>query len=400
MKLPAHGGADLTYCSNIHPGEQWSETRENLERYVVEVKQRVCPDGPFGVGLRLSAEAADALARPAELEAFAGWLREQDLYVFTLNGFPYGPFHGQPVKEAVYRPDWSEPERGRYTRMLAEIARGLWQPERGEVMSISTVPGCFADRAVGDVPARMRAALVEQVGALWEIREAGGPEIVLALEPEPCCFLETVEETVAYFRDHLHGRSAVEALCRATGLGIGEAEEVLRRHLGVCLDTCHAAVEYEDPRAVFGELDAAGIRVGKVQVTTGLRLAVVDDETVRAVEHFADDVYLHQVVVRRGEQLVRHVDLPHAIAEYRSGLLADEWRVHFHVPVFLRDLDPFENTQAWLEDALGVLARDERPAALELETYTWDVLPSRYRDVPVVEAIVRELQWLEDRWRA
>src|SRR5438132_878800 len=102
------GGAHLTYCTNIHPGESWSEVRANLERHVVRVKERIAPRERFGIGLRLSAQAARELASPPLMMAFRRWLDAHDLYVFTINAFPYGAFHGTRVKEDVYRPDWLE----------------------------------------------------------------------------------------------------------------------------------------------------------------------------------------------------------------------------------------------------------------------------------------------------
>jgi hypothetical protein len=119
--LPVH----LSYCTNIHPGETWPEVRENLERYLVPVRERVATGRPFGVGLRLSAESARAVGERAALNELKEFLRAHDLYVFTINGFPYGPFHGRPVKEQVYLPDWLDPERLAYTDRLADILAAL-----------------------------------------------------------------------------------------------------------------------------------------------------------------------------------------------------------------------------------------------------------------------------------
>src|SRR5258706_10988716 len=138
------GDAHLTYCTIIHAGESWHDVRANVERHVVDVKHRVAPDEPFGVGLRLSARAAEELAAGDELSRFERCLIEQRLYVFTINGFPYGPFHGTPVKAAVYRPDWIEPERVAYTNRLADLLARLL-PD-GVDGTISTVPGCFRAR--------------------------------------------------------------------------------------------------------------------------------------------------------------------------------------------------------------------------------------------------------------
>jgi sugar phosphate isomerase/epimerase len=387
----------LTYCTNIHPGETWDEVFANVSTHVVAVKAKVSPDRPFGVGLRLSAAAARGLAEPAALEAFRDFLRAQGLYVFTINGFPYGAFHGTAVKENVYRPDWLEDERVSYSDQLAGLLAELL-PE-GLDGSVSTVPGCFVERAEDDAGERMAANLRRHALGLWRLRERTGRTIGLALEPEPHCVLETSADAVAFFERHLFSRTAIATFAQQSGLQVGPAEEVLRRHLGVCLDACHAAVEFEQPDQALRSLERAGLRVWKVQVSAGLVVRPTID-TLVALARFAEGVYLHQVVVRRGRALRRHVDLPQALAQARPGQLGDEWRVHFHVPLFLETLGPFTNTQAFLNDLLPQLARTGVTSHLEVETYTWDVLPEEHRRDPVDDAIARELRWTLERLRA
>jgi sugar phosphate isomerase/epimerase len=384
MKL---GGAHLTYCTNIHPGESWSEVEANLVRHVTAVKARVSPDAPFGVGLRLSARAAQELTGGA-LPALRRLLADHGLYVFTINGFPYGTFHGAPVKQAVYRPDWLEPERIAYTDQLADLLAELL-PD-GVDGTISTVPGCFRARAeshprpgseVGPAADATRAALAaisdnlrRSADHLARLERTTGKRITLAIEPEPCCVIETLAEAVALFTEHLRGVP----------------------HLGLCLDACHAAVEYEDLPAGLAALRAAGVPIAKIQLSTGLRLAPVDDAARRAVARFADNVYLHQVVARRGRALVRHIDLPDALADTAA---ADEWRVHFHVPIIHDALGAFASTQDFLAELLAIQRRDPISSHLEVETYTWDVLPPELRDAPIADAIARELHWVIDRLR-
>lgn len=385
------GDSHLSYCTNIHPGESWADVRAAVAEHTVAVKQRVCLDRPFGVGLRLSARAAAELREPGRLEEVRAWLDACGLYVFTVNGFPYGPFHGTPVKESVYRPDWSEPERATYTDALAEALAALLPA--GEDGTISTVPGCFGPRASATAVDAIANALVDAAVSLWRRRETGGPCIALCLEPEPCCMLETVAETVAFFRDRLFAASARSRFSAATGVRDDEAEAALRRHLGVCLDTCHAAVEFEDARGCVDTLVNAGIRIGKVQVTTGLHVDDIDAAAAR-LRDFADPVYLHQVVVATASGLRRFLDLDEALdAHARGDVEPGPWRVHFHVPVFLAALGPFTNTQAFVTEALQRIREHDASRHFEVETYTWDVLPAEHRDVPVAAAIARELAW-------
>jgi sugar phosphate isomerase/epimerase len=392
--------AHLSYCTNIHPGESWHDVRANLERYLVPVRERVAPGRPFGVGLRLSAESARTLAAPDALAELREFLGVHDLYVFTINGFPYGPFHGRPVKEQVYLPDWLDPERLAYTDQLADILAALL-PD-GVEGTISTVPGAFAARVRGQSDqARMAHALLAHVAHLVRLRETTGHRVALALEPEPCCFLETIAEAVTFFERHLFSSDAEAKVSTSAGLSRVAAAAAIREHLGVCLDACHMAVEFEDAAQVLDLLRAAGIRVPKVQVTAGLRVVLHegDDATLDALGAFADDVYLHQVVERRADgTLARYLDLPQALTAARNGRGqgAREWRVHFHVPVFRERYGAFEGTQAYVAELLRLVREGAVSEHFEVETYTWDVLPEEFRREGIVEGITREVNWAKE----
>jgi hypothetical protein len=295
----ASSGAHLTYCTNVHPGERWDEVEENLRRYVLKVKQRCSPHGSFGLGLRLSAQAARSLREPEACDDFLAFLRANDLYLFTINGFPYGEFHGTRVKEQVYRPDWRDPRRLVYTNELARLLAKLLPP--GELEgSISTVPGGFKPgiRGQGDVQAIVEHLLAHAV-ELHRIHASTGRILSLALEPEPLCFIETIEETCRFFDRHLFSEAAVGRFAVATGLSSLEAPLALRRHLGVCLDACHAAVEFEDAKECIASLRRHEIDVKKLQLSAGLRVPSPEAIPRAAFERLADDVYLHQVVERR-----------------------------------------------------------------------------------------------------
>jgi hypothetical protein len=398
MKLATPGGPHLGYCTNIHPGESWAEVRANIERHVTGVRSRVCPDRPLGVGLRLGMVAARELGAPGVALRARDWLEAQGLYVFTVNGFVHGRFHGTRVKEDVYLPDWTDGERLAYTRGLAGVLADL-APE-GEEVSISTVPGAFKPRA--STP-EARAGIAEQLrrqAADLAGHARRGRRIVLALEPEPCCMLETVAETVAFFEDELCVRSSLARFAELADVEPSQAEALLRAHVGLCLDTCHAAVELETPREAVRALGAAGIRIAKLQLSAGLRIARVDAEALAHLAAFDEPVYLHQVVERDGGGAVRRfVDLADAFAAARAEgfARAREWRVHFHVPVFLERLERFEGTQPFLAEILDMVRGEPVAPHLEVETYTWDVLPEALRRVDVVTAVARELGWVLDR---
>ena len=388
----APGLGHLTYCTNIHAAESWPDVLAGLREHLPAIKAEISPGAPFGVGLRLSAEAAEALGEPDALDELRGLLADGGYYVFTINGFPYGAFHGRRVKEGVYQPDWSEDARLVYTNRLADLLAEIL-PD-GMEGSISTVPGTFKPWADGRVEA-ITDNMLRHAAHLVAVRERTGKTLVLAPEPEPSCLFETIEETIAFFETQLLSRSAVDRIVELTGLSPSEAEQALRRHLGVCYDVCHAAVEFEDPADSVARLRAAGIKIAKLQLSSALKIAAVGAATKDQLGPFDEPVYLHQVVQNAGGEFVRYLDLPDALAQAETAN-GSEWRIHFHVPIFLEAMQDFDTTQDFLR-AILTLHRDEPISEhLEVETYTWDVLPERYRNVGVSAAIARELTWVRD----
>ncbi len=376
MKL--NHGIHLAYCTNVHRGETWSETFSTLEQYTLPVRQRVAPGQPYAIGLRLGQRAAAELAQPGTFAAFRRWLDANDCYVFTINGFPYGSFHGTRVKEQVYAPDWSTPERLAYTNQLFDLIADL-VPE-GVAGSVSSVPGTFKPWAVAD--STRRSAIFKNLTAcarhIESVAERTGRDLHLGLEPEPCCQFETSEETVAFFNDWRESDVAVEKLLH---------------RVGVNYDCCHLAVEFESPATALDRLAAAGLRLSKLHLSSALRVRP-DAAGRAALAAFVEPTYLHQVVVGRGDAVRRRfIDLPDALAAIESSHPADEWRIHFHVPLHAAPGAPFSDTRDHLLGALDWLQAN--PAAcqhLEMETYTWEVLPPALR-LGIEEQLTREYAW-------
>ena len=381
----------LTYCTNIHAGEPLEEVMRGLARHLPAIKTAVAPDRPFGVGLRLGHQAAEGLRDPGALAELKRFLAAGGYYVFTLNGFPYGAFHGRAVKEDAYKPDWGDALRLAYTDHLADILSDLLPA--GQDGSVSTVPCTFKPWAEGRMDA-VTDHLIRHVAHLVGIANKTGQTIALALEPEPCCLLETIDETVEFFNTRLFDRKGVARLAALTGLGAAAAEAAMRRHIGVCYDVCHAAVEFEDPKASIAKLRAHGILIAKLQLSSALKVAALDQDSARHLAAFAEPVYLHQVVQKSKGRLSRFVDLPQALAQ-ADGAAGAEWRVHFHVPVFLERMTHFGTTQSFLAEILALHRAEPISPHLEVETYTWDVLPESYRKADLSSAIARELNWVK-----
>ena len=388
------GRTHLTYCTNIHAADHWPDVLAGLRKHLPAIKRDISPDQPLGVGLRVSASAAKSLADPANLAELRTLLDEGPYYIFTFNGFPYGAFHGEEVKEGAYRPDWSTPERLAYTNSLGDTLAALL-PD-GMEGSISTVPGTFKAWASEPVVNAIADNLIQHVAHLVQIWEITGKSIALALEPEPCCLLETIAETIEFFQTRLFSAAAEARLVELSGLAPGAAEAALRRHLGVCYDVCHAAVEFEDPRASLEALQGAGIQISKLQLSSAMRIVETGPTTAEQLQSFVEPVYLHQVVEQGPEGLNRYTDLPEALANLEAAA-GREWRIHFHVPIFLENMAEVGTTQAFLREILAIQRDFPVTNQLEVETYTWDVLPETYRNVGVSAAIARELAWVRDQ---
>jgi sugar phosphate isomerase/epimerase len=374
-------GLHLAYCTNIHRGETWPETLAALQTHTLAVRERVGAGRPFAIGLRLSARAARELSSPAERRNFRRWLDKNNCYVFTLNGFPFGAFHGTRVKESVYQPDWTTPERLAYTNLLFDLLAELMPA--GLAGSVSTLPGSFkALTNQPGQPAAIRDQLWRCLDHVARLSRGSGRRLQLGLEPEPLCLLENSRETADFFAQMRRDRPG---------------DDRVDEFLGVNYDTCHFAVEYEEPRAALARLAGAGIKISKIHLSSALK-TVPTPAARDALQDFADEVYLHQVVARdEAGRLTFYRDLPDALAAPAAATAA-EWRIHFHVPLHQPAAPPFANTTDHLLGVLDGLA--ENPGLcphLEMETYTWEVLPAEFKHRSVVDQLAAEYAWTLDR---
>ncbi|MXW65153.1 MAG: xylose isomerase [Bacteroidetes bacterium SB0662_bin_6] len=408
MRIRQGDGLELTYCANIHPGETLDEVEENIRTYAAAVKKQAAPDTSMGIGLRLSNRAAEELTgNEAGLEGFCSLLENHGLYAFTINGFPYGNFHRQRVKDEVYKPDWRTAERRIYTERLADIlARLLPAGVEGSISTspISYKPWLENQDARDDALRAGSGHLSEIAFRLFEQRERSGQLIHIGIEPEPDCLIENTAETISFFEEWLWTHGA-RRLTREQGLTSTQAEDILREHIRLCYDTCHFAVEFESPREALTAFAQAGVRLSKIQISAALRVPLGEpgaadrqatrNALVEALEPFAESTYLHQVVARAPDgTLHRYRDLPHALP-FLVNEKAEEWRIHYHVPVFIDRFPHFYSTQADIEATLTQVLQEASCSHLEIETYTWEVLPDPLK-TDIVPSIVREYAWVLD----
>jgi len=390
-----NGLGHLTYSTLVHPGDTWDDMWASLTTYVPQVKAHVSPDAPFGVSLRLSAASARTLAGDAaRREDLKGFLADNDLYLYTVNAFPYGPFKGRIVKEDVYEPDWRSEERTGYTIDVADVL-GDVAPE-GSAPSIQTAPLGFKPRVSGpDVVASYTEHVLSVAAHLIGLERRTGRTVTLAIEPEPFCYLETTDETIEYFATHLYSGSGVARLAKLAGIPISDANAALRRHVGIVFDICHQSVEYEDIAESLQKLVDAGIPILKLQEAAALHVPEVNEEAVEVLSRYAETIYLTQTLERRnGGDLTYYLNVEDAIAAWKADPGPREWRVHIHVPVFLDDLGAFHSTRFAIEDALRVHKATPLSGQLEIETYTWDMLPDDLKTGDIVDYVCREIEWV------
>lgn len=391
-----NGLGHLSYSTLVHPADNWDELWASLTTYVPRVKERVAPNESFGVSLRLSAASVATLTRDgAARRQLRTFLDANDLYVYTVNAFPYGPFKGRVVKELAYEPDWRSQERTDYTIGVAEILAEITDPSISP--SIQTSPLAFKPRVecAADVETMIENVLAV-AAHLVRLRARTGRLVRLALEPEPYCYLETTEETLACFHSHLYSGSAAARLSALCGIPLSEAHGALREHLGIVFDICHQAVVFDDIPASLQAIAEAGIPIFKLQAAAALYVPEVKHELIGTLAQFANAVYLTQTFERTNGRVSRFLNLDAAVSDWERDPRPCEWRVHFHVPVFIEDLGAFKSTRFAIEEALASHKRTRVSDHLEIETYTWDVLPARVKAGDIVEYISRELEWVRD----
>jgi hypothetical protein len=251
----------------------------------------------------------------------------------------------------------------------------------------------------GDVAA-LTHNLFRVVAHLIHLERTTGTRVKLALEPEPFCFLETTQETVDYFNNFVYSVAGTRALVEMTGQPASEVFGLIRRHLGVVFDICHQSVAFENITDSLALLEAASIPVFKLQAAAALRIPTVNAEVVSDLEAFTDTIYLSQTTELRDGVTTKFLNLVDAIRAWRISPGGErEWRTHFHLPVFLDDLGSFRTTRDGIAAALRVHKMSPVSDHLEIETYTWDVLPAHLKTGDITDYVTRELEWVRDELR-
>ncbi|MCF0064827.1 metabolite traffic protein EboE [Dyadobacter chenwenxiniae] len=387
----------LTYCSNIHPGEKWADHFQSLRDNIPYIRQQLAPGQSFGLGLRVANEASIELSNPEVLQEFKNWLQEQDVYVFVINGFPYGGFHNTVVKDNVHTPDWTTTDRLNYTIRLFNILSELL-PE-GMHGGVSTPPLSYRlwwTTMEENINATEQATdhVLQLLDELIKIEAETGKLLHLDIEPEPDGILDNAVDFVKWYRDVLLPRGTAY-LSEQYNVTADEAKATILKHIQLCYDICHAAVGYENPKEILASLDEVGIQVGRIQVSSALKVNFSNEKEIKlkAIETFDEPVYLHQVVALNEDETKTHYpDLQEALTDWNDK--QKEWRVHFHVPLFIHSYGVLESTQGDIIKTLAIHREKPFSSFLEVETYTWGVLPEDMQK-PIGDSIVREIEWVK-----
>ena len=376
----------LGYCTNIHPAETWAETLHALDTHVMAVRDRLLQSGeqpadqPYPIGLRLSAIAAKELLDGDNLAKFRDWLAENNSYVFTINGFPYGSFHGTRVKEKVFLPDWASQERVDYTKNLFSILAAI--APKGVGGSVSTLPGSHKTFHADEAP--ILENLISMAYFIEDLSQQHQLDLHLGLEPEPLGHFENTAETLAFF-ERLNQRA--------------KSPTIIGNRIGLNFDSCHFAIEFDDAAPSLDAISQAGIRLSKIHLSNALSFNPADPTAIEAIGKYDEPTYFHQVIARRpDDSLERFLDLPVFLAAVVEGKVTPsdfaEARVHFHIPLDAQPEPPLTSTHSHVEQTLAWYKR--HPTAcqhFEIETYTWGVLPGKLQR-PVEEQIAAEYHWV------
>jgi len=393
--VPLH----LTYCTNIHAADGWPAVFANVRQFAPTLKERLSPSSPFGIGLRLSARDARELLQEHDVKDFRRFLDDHGLYVALINGFPHGSFHRTPVKAEVYAPDWRDNERVRYTLDLVNILEHL--VPSGMDGGVSTAPLSYKPWVADRDTRPFIRNVVQVVAAMALSKQRTGATLHLDIEPEPDCLIETSDEFLEFFTRRVIPDGA-PLLAASLDCDVDDARASLYEHVRVCVDCCHFAVEYEDARAALDRIRNSGVQVGRVQLSSALKVVFPRDETacagiVERLRRFADSTYLHQVIERRDGTLSHFPDLDVAL-DRSTSLAGAEWRIHFHVPLFASDYEGLGSTQDYVREVLDLARRTRFAHHFEIETYTWDVLPPGLK-IDLLDSIEREYRWVLNELR-
>nr|AOW70734.1 hypothetical protein [Monodopsis sp. MarTras21] len=397
MKLGNYKQFDLTYCSNIYSGDTWEDIFKKLKKNIPKLKTKISPNKAFGIGLRLSNSAAIELLKNNSLIIFQEWLNDNGCYVATINGFVYGDFYNTNVKDKVYQPDWTTIERANFNFKLIEILCKLC-PAGGEI-GFSTSPLAYKFSLNKENPNSSNDLIIYYlfilIKKLLQISEKEGKTIHIDFEPEADCLLENICDITHFFEKILFIKLALK-LVDELNISLKKAKTYIVQHIRVCYDICHQAVQFEDHIKNFELLNHYGIKIGKIQLSSALEIKVQNNtlkNLIKDLNKFKDKLYLHQVVIKKFDgSIKKYRDLPEALNNFNE-LNESFWRIHYHLPIFVKNYNNLLTTNNEIQTVIKFLIYSSITSCLEIETYTWEILPEELK-LDLTLSIIKEYEWV------
>lgn len=397
MKLESYKQYDLTYCSNIYSADTWKDIFINLKKNIPKISSKFSSNKAFGIGLRLSNNAATQLLENDNIITFQQWLNDNNYYVATINGFVYGTFYNTEVKDKVYEPNWTTIERANFNLTLIEILSKLC-PKGGDI-GFSTSPLGYKfglhkknNESLNDLTVQYLLVLIKK---LVDIEKKECKTIHIDFEPEADCLLENIYDVVNFFEKFLLTNVAFK-LTKELNVTLNEAKSYILKHFRICYDICHQAVQFEDHTKNFEILNTSGIKIGKIQLSSALEINVKKNNLNNLIidlNKFKDKVYLHQVVIKNLDgSFHKYRDLPEALENFDNSN-ESFWRIHYHLPIFAEKYNNFFTTSKEIQTVINFLKSSSITSCLEIETYTWEILPEELK-LNLIESIVREYKWI------
>ncbi len=369
----------ITYCMNVHRGEELPSVLKALETVTLPIGEAMGNRASIPVGLRFGAELAAALRTPETVRKLATHMRLLHFATIGINGFPYGSFHGEAVKTAVYEPDWTDPRRIMYTRDLfyALTQLPVMRTPEGYPVSVTTVPLAY-DRGQG-FSEEFFINLCDMALFLRKLEGFTGRRMCLALEPEPDCLLESSTQVIDFF-EKLWMRP--------------EWVPIYRDYIGICFDTCHFAVGYEDPLCALRSLVSSKVPIARIQISSALEVSHATTEA--DLRPFLDPIYLHQT--RRREDDASMTCFPDLTEETLPEIVGKRGRIHYHVPLAWEGNGRLGTTRHTLTPAFWRYVR-AGGWPVEAEAYAYFVSPDFLRKRTLSESILDDLAWIRKQLR-
>ena len=374
----------LTFCTNIFKSASWEECFSELKKNLPQITQTY--QIPFGIGLKLSNQEVEELLIPHNTKEFNQWLNDNNYYISTINAFAYGEFHGKNNKANIYEPDWTTEKRILYTKNIIELISKL--DSKSKNIPISTVPLGFKPNFSKTEVSTAALNLIHMAQHIDSINKATHKKIILALEPEPACFLETSKDIKEFFSDYLFN----SAFYLDQNLS-PELILLVKEHIGICVDTCHFSVMFNDRVDNIKTILNLGIRIPKVQLSSGLVFSGTEQEFYNIIKDFDDKIFLHQYSKKTASKITHFLDLPN---NFEQSSHRSEYRVHFHVPLFENNYGVLSGTQEFTKEVIHLFTHEcKQDMIFEVETYTFSVLPKKYLNLSLNESIKKELDWVK-----